>query len=781
MAGVATDVAAAVVPLARLGAGDVAIAGGKGANLGEMLRVGLPVPQGFVVTAPAYLAAVEAAGARERLLAITADAVDADADRLAALAAEARTVLDAVPVPPELRAALAEAYTALGGDGAGQDVAVAVRSSATAEDSAATSFAGMNRTILDVVGVDALVEAVHACWASLYGERVVAYRAEHRMVEEPAIAVVVQVLVDSEQAGVMFSVDPASGDPGRVVIEAAYGLGEVVVSGQVEPDTYRVRKEPRSVEDVRVGDKPFQLRRAPGGGTRREDLSDEGRLARVLDDDRILELAGLAVRLEQHYGTPQDAEWAVADGQVHLVQTRPVTTLHGTVAAVPTSAGAPAPVLRGLGTGTGRAVGRVRVLETAEQGRTLQAGEVLVARMTSPDWVPAIRRAAAVVTDSGGMTCHAAIVSRELGRPGVVGTRTATRTLTDGQLVTVDGTTGSVYDGDVTAQLGGPATAEGAAEGGARTSPVAVAAPQDPVTATQLYVNVALPEKAAAAAALPVDGVGLLRGEFLVTSALAGEHPSRVIAEGRREEFVQRLADGLAEIAGPFHPRPVVYRTMDFRSNEFRALTGGADHEPEEANPMIGFRGAFRYIRRPLEFAAELEAVARCRERYPNLALMIPFVRTTWELEACLEAVDASPLGRQRGLKRWVMAEVPSVVVHLPAYAAMGIDGVSIGSNDLTQLMLGVDRDSEICSELFDEADPAVIWAIERIVTTATELGMTSSLCGQAPSNRPAFVEHLVRCGITSVSVDPGAAHAARRALAAAEQRVILAAARRSG
>jgi pyruvate,water dikinase len=338
MAGRGTDVTAEVVPLSRLGAGDVAVAGGKGANLGEMLRVGLPVPQGFVVTAPAYLAAVEAAGARERLLAITADAVDADADRLAALAAEARTVLDAVPVPAGLRAALAEAYAGLGGD-----IAVAVRSSATAEDSAATSFAGMNRTILDVVGVDALVEAVHACWASLYGERVVAYRAEHRMVEEPAIAVVVQVLVDSEQAGVMFSVDPASGDPGRVVIEAAYGLGEVVVSGQVEPDTYRVRKEPRSVEDVRVGDKPFQLRRAPGGGTRREDLSDEVRLGRVLDDERILELAGLAVRLEQHYGTPQDAEWAVADGQVHLVQTRPVTTLHGTVAAVPVSAGAPAP------------------------------------------------------------------------------------------------------------------------------------------------------------------------------------------------------------------------------------------------------------------------------------------------------------------------------------------------------------------------------------------------------------------------------------------------------
>jgi len=770
------DVRAAVVPLDRLGAADVAVAGGKGANLGEMRSAGFPVPDGFVVTAAAYLAAIEAAGVRPRLRAVTGEAVDASAETVAALAAEARDLLDAVPVPGDLKAALTAAYAGLG-----PDVAVAVRSSATSEDTAATSFAGMNQTFLDVVGPDALVAAVHDCWRSLYGERVVAYRAEHRMVEEPAIAVVVQELVDSEQAGVMFSVDPATGDAGRVVIEGAFGLGEVVVSGQVEPDTYRVRKDPLAIEDVRLGDKSFQLRRAPGGGTRRDDLDDLTRAARVLDDERILELARLAVRLERHYGRPQDAEWAVAEGRVHLVQTRPITTLPGVGATgpgAPAGGAAPTPVARGLGTGTGRAVGRVRVLETAEQGRTLQAGEVLVARMTSPDWVPAIRRAAAVVTDSGGMTCHAAIVSRELGVPGVVGTRTATKVLTDGQLVTVDGAAGAVYDGDVTAQLAGPSAVP---SGGAVVAGPAVAVVSEPVTATLLYVNVALPEKAAEAAALPVDGVGLLRGEFLVTSALDGEHPSRVIAEGRREEFVARLADGLAAIAGPFHPRPVVYRTMDFRSNEFRSLAGGEEHEPVEANPMIGFRGAFRYVRRPLEFAAELEAVARCREQYPNLALMIPFVRTTWELEACLEAVDASPLGRQRGLRRWVMAEVPSVVVHLPAYAAMGIEGVSIGSNDLTQLMLGVDRDSEICADLFDEADPAVIWAIERIVTTAAELGMTSSLCGQAPSNRPEFVEHLVRCGITSVSVDPGAAHAARRALAAAEQRLLLRAARRGG
>ncbi|OGD64221.1 phosphoenolpyruvate synthase [Candidatus Berkelbacteria bacterium RIFOXYA2_FULL_43_10] len=768
-----------------VGKDDIPSVGGKGANLGELKSAGIPVPNGFIVTADAYYYFLEKTGLKAGIAKTLKGLDPEDSKKLNFAAKEIKKHIVAAKFPDDLARDIAEAYHHMG------NFPVAVRSSATAEDLPDASFAGQQATFLNIEGKEKVIKAVQDCYASLFEARAIYYRIINKFDHmKVGIAVPVQAMIESEISGILFTVDPVTGDQNKLVIEAGYGLGEAIVSGSVTPDRYLINKDPLSIEDKELNSQPWKIVQDAKGGDKHVNVPKEKRKLQKLDDEKILELAKMGIEIEKHYGKPQDTEWAYEGGKLYFVQSRPITTLNKkqntsnnnqtnpndqnpnklkSYDLKPNEASEAEVLLKGAAASLGMAFGPVKIIHKPSEIDKIEKGDVLVTEMTTPDFVPAMRRATAIVTDTGGRTCHAAIVSRELGIPCVVGTGTATHALKNSQMITVDGAKGLVYKGKIATKatpeeiVGSKPTASGSA-----------LLEEVPITGTKVYVNLAEPHLAEEIAKQSVDGVGLLRAEFMI--AEIGEHPRAMVEGGRGKAYVEKLAEGMRTIASAFAPRPVVYRATDFKTNEYAGLKGGEKYEPKENNPMIGYRGASRYIREPELFALEIEAMKKVRDEYDlkNLWLMIPFVRTVDEMTKVKKIVEENGLVRSPDFKLWMMCEVPSNVILLEKFIDVGIDGISIGSNDLTQLTLGADRDNQTLAEIFDERDEAIQLSLEYVIKTCRKCHITCSICGQAPSVFPEITELMVKAGTTSVSVTPDMILSTRKLIASVEKRLLL-------
>ncbi|RJS67810.1 phosphoenolpyruvate synthase [Candidatus Bathyarchaeota archaeon] len=772
----------------ELGKEDIPLVGGKNANLGEMTKAGIPVPPGFAITAYAYQKFLKETGIAEKIYQTIKETVTDpnDPKQYEEASKKVRQLIESTPMPKEIEEAIRNAYAELSKKTKMVDVFVAVRSSATAEDLPDASFAGQQETYLNVRGADELLEKTIKCWSSLFTPRAIFYRTQKGFRHEDVlISVGVQKMVNAKAAGVAFTINPVTGDRSQIVIEGNWGLGESVVSGAVTPDDYIVDKKTLKVIDKRIAKKTVEYIRDPETGkTIHAEVPPERQNQPCLTDEEILRLAELAKRIEEHYGRPQDIEWAIDKDlpfpeNVFIVQSRPETVW--SVKAPPTEEEKETAItaervvtVRGLPASPGIYAGTAKVVLTTEDAdRLIKKGDILVTKMTNPDWVPYMRVAGAIVTDDGGMTCHAAIVSRELGIPCIVGTGNATQTMETGKDYTVDAKTGVVYEGVIEEAVkpAAPAAAAGVAPSVSELVPV---------TGTKVYMNLGVPEKIDDYKDLPFDGIGLMRVEFIMASYI-GEHPNYLIETGQEEKFVEQMAKGIAHVARAIFPRPVVVRLSDFKTNEYRQLKGGEKYEPHEDNPMIGWRGVSRYISKQYREAFKLEcrAIRKVREEWKltNVWVMLPFVRCTWEVEECLRILEEEGLKRGRDFKVWLMAEVPSIIFMADEFSKL-CDGFSIGSNDLTQLVLGTDRDSQILpaidSRYFDERDPAVKRAIAHLIKVAHENGITVSICGQAPSVYPEFTEFLIRCGIDSVSVNPDVVVRTKKLVASIEQKILL-------
>ncbi|NPA87043.1 MAG: phosphoenolpyruvate synthase [Candidatus Diapherotrites archaeon] len=756
-----------VVWFEEVGKEDVPLVGGKGANLGELTRAGFPIPPGFIVTSDAYFYFIKKTGIDKKIFPIL-DKLDVENTKALQEASEKiqKIILEA-PIPEEIVHDIVDAYRELCRRATGSPrkcVWVAVRSSATAEDLPQASFAGQQATFLYVKGPEKVVEHVKKCWASLFTARAIYYRTkqgfDHKKV---GIAVVVQKMVNSEVSGVMFTAHPVDGSP-KIIIEAAYGLGEAVVSGMVTPDEYVVDKKTLRIIEKKIAKQTKMVVPKPEGGTEVVEVPPELQEKQKLPDEKIIELADIGRRIEKHYGHPQDVEWALEKGKLYIVQSRAITTIReAPVEEEHVEEGEP--ILRGIPASPGIGIGPVRIVLDIKDLPKVKEGDVLVTTMTTPDMVPAMQRAAAIVTDEGGLTSHAAIVSRELGIPAVVGTGKATKVLKDGEIVTVDAYKGVVYRGEVK---------HPEVEKKKQVEVIRSALPYP--TATLVKVNVALPEAAERAAATGADGVGLLRAEHMITAT--GKHPVWFLLNDKLDELVEAVKRGIRIVAEKFYPKPVWYRTFDARTDEFRHLEGG-ETEPHEDNPMLGWHGIRRSLDQPELIMAEFEAIKQLhREGLDNVGVMIPF---TINVE---EYVEAKKLARKVGLiphkmvDFGIMVETPAAALTIEDYLEAGMDFLSFGTNDLTQLTLGVDRNNERVQKLFNEEHPAVLSLIKHVIDVAKEYGVETSICGQAGS-RPSMVRKLVRMGIDSVSANIDAVHKIREVVYREERRIMLEAARK--
>ncbi len=747
---------------------DIPLVGGKGANLGEMTQAGIRVPGGYNITIEGYDIFIEASDLHDKIMDHLKDLDEDDTAALQKASKDIRDLMEIQSIPDDLQKLITDAYDKAIADF--PDAFVAVRSSATAEDLPDASFAGQQETFLNVKGHEMLLDSVKKCWSSLFTPRAIFYRVQQGFShDEVKLSIVIQRMVNSFTSGIMFTSDVTLGKP-YSLIEGGWGLGEMIVSGTVTPDTYIVKKKDLTIHSKILGKQLEQMIRNDEGGNIQLEVEEAKKSVQKIPDEMIIEVAEAGNLIEDHYGRPMDVEWAVEDDILYILQARPVTT------HIPEGDEEEGEeetttekkiILKGLGASPGRGYGKVVQVADMDDLPKVSKGDILVTNMTTPDMVPAMVRSAGIVTNEGGMTCHAAIVSRELGIPCIVGTTKATEVLKEGMTVTVEGKLGQVYEGKV------------ASKKKAEAAPGAVAmAPASPTTATKVYLNLAVPEKAEEYSQLPVDGIGLLRLEFIFINSVK-EHPLDLIKKGKGQDLIDKLAAGIGTVCEAMYPRPVVVRLSDFKTNEYRDMPGGEEYEPVEENPMIGWRGCSRYISDDYReaFRHELRAFVKVREEMGlnNAHPMLPFVRTEWEVQDIISMMEEEGLSRGPDLKLYMMAEVPCNIFMADMFSKY-CDGFSIGSNDLTQLIMGADRDSRILGNMgyFDERNPAVTRAISHLIKVAHANNTTVGICGQAPSVYPEFSEFLVREGIDSISLNHDTVIKTKQIIASAEQRVML-------